>query len=126
MKRTWRNCDEYTALISATYSVAVNAETMWEAEDLAFDMVEEPLKTNDIEPDTFIVEERAGMVDGDYFLKLKVNMVVPVMATDERDAWDCAVELVESITMDEDVQLLFTEQVDMTLAENKAFLRKAM
>ena len=126
MKRTWRNCDEYTALISATYSVAVNAETMWEAEDLAFDMVEEPLKANDIEPDTFIVEERAGMVDGDYFLKLKVNMVVPVMATDERDALDCAVELVESITMDEDVQLLFTEQIDLTLAENKAFLRKAM
>ena len=126
MKRTWRNCDEYTALISATYSVAVNAETMWEAEDLAIDMVEEPLKANDIEPDTFIKEERAGMVDGDYFLKLKVNMVVPVMATDERDACDCAVELVENITMDEDVQLLFTEQIDLTLAENKAFLRKAM
>ena len=53
MARTWRNCDEYTALISATYSVAVNAETMWEAEDLAFDMVEEPLKANDIEPDTW-------------------------------------------------------------------------
>jgi hypothetical protein len=28
--------------------------------------------------------------------------------------------------MDEDVQLLFTEQIDLTLAENKAFLRKAM
>ena len=124
-KWTTRNANEYTVMLSAQYCVVCYAETMWEAEDLAFALVEEPLKANDIEPDTFIVEERSrGFKDDEFEFKLKVNMIIPVIAPDYTEAWNDAVEFVEGIKFDDGVELLRTDEVDMVMGNNKAWLRK--
>ena len=124
-KWTTRNANEYTVMLSAQYCVVCYAETMWEAEDLAFALVEEPLKANDIEPDTFIVEERSrGFSDDEFEFKLKVNMIIPVIAPDYTEAWNDAVEFVEGIKFDDGVELLRTDEVDMVMGNNKAWLRK--
>jgi hypothetical protein len=112
-------------MLSAQYCVVCYAETMWEAEDLAFALVEEPLKANDIEPDTFIVEERShGFSDDEFEFKLKVNMIIPVIAPDYTEAWNDAVEFVEGIKFDDGVELIRTDEVDMVMGNNKAWLRK--
>ena len=126
IKRTWKNAREYTVALSAEYTVVVCAETIWEGEDLAMDLVENALKQADIEEvDTHITEEhKLFFVDDEFEYKLKVNMVIPVFAMDYTDAWNCAVNHVESITMPDGVELECTEEIDMTLAEDSGFLRK--
>lgn len=123
-----RNIQGYTVALSAEYTAMVCAETMWEAEDCAYDPIEATLKQNDVEDiDIHIIEEhRSYWVGDEYELKLKVNMVIPVEAESYQDAWDCAVEFVENITMPEGIELESTAQIDMTLAEEKAYLRKVM
>ena len=126
IKRTWKNAREYTVALSAEYTVCVCAETIWEGEELAFDLVENALKQADIEEvDTHIKEEHASRWVGDeYEYRLKINMVIPVFAMDYTDAWNCAVNHVESITLPDGVELECTEEIDMTLAEDSGFLRK--
>jgi len=121
-----RNAREYTVAMSAEYTAMVCAETMWQGEDLAIDMVEEVLKQHDIEEiDTHIVDEhKSYWVADEYEFRLKVNMVIPVEAISFRDAWDCAVEHIESIEMPDGVELERTDQIDMVLAEEKAYLMR--
>ena len=127
-KMRWLPVKDYTVALSAEYTVMVCAETMWEAEDYAFDLVEEKLKENDIEDiDTHIIEEHASRwIADEYELRLKVNMVIPVEATDYTDAWNGAVGFVENITMPEGAKLECTAQIDMSLAEDRNYLRKVM
>ena len=123
-----RNAREYTVALSAQYSASVKSESMWEAEDAAYDPIEATLKQNDVEDiDIHIIDEhKSHFVADEYKLKLKVNMVIPVESTDYTDAWNCAVEFVENITMPEGITLDSTAQIDMTLAEEKAYLRRCV
>ena len=127
VKRTWRNAREYTVALSATYTAVVCGETIWEAEDFAGDLVENTLVQNDVEEvDLHVMEEHESRWVGDEFeFKFKVNMVIPVMAFDYGDAWDEAVKHIESITMPDGVELECTEQIDMSLAEDRAYLMKS-
>ena len=125
-KRTWRNAKEYTVALSAIYTAVVDAETMWEAEEFAGDQVENRLKENDVEEiDTYIIDERASRwVADEYEIKMKINMVIPVMAFSFRDAWDEAVKHIENIEMPDGVDLESTAEIDMSLSEDRYLLVK--
>ena len=120
-----RNSREYTVALSAEYTAVVCAETMWQGEDLAIDMVEDTLKKHDIEEiDTNILGGHAHRKGDEYEIKMKINLVIPVEGISFRDAWDCAVEHIENIKMPEGVELERTDQIDMVLAEEKAYLMR--
>lgn len=124
MAKTYR---DYTVAMTATYSVVVCAEDIFGAECLAMDMLDEEIKKWEIEePDYFIVEEhRLPFCDDEYSIKIKANIVVPVESTSYEEAWWDAVQYIEdTVKMPEHIELIGTEQIDMALAEEKAYLQR--
>ena len=121
---------EYTVAMSAVYTVVVCAEDMWSAEDLATDMLDAELKKNRIEePDYFIVDEHQHHFcknDDEYEIKIKANMVVPIESTNYEQARQDAVQYIEdTIKMPEEISLETTEDYDVTIAREKAFLQRS-
>ena len=116
MSKFVRNCGrEYTIALSAEYVVALeNAESMWEAEDDAWHILEQSLRVSDANEyevyETLDINPR--LISG-YRVKVKVNYVIYVVGHDIDDAHNDAVELVENISMPGEVTLLGTEQTDL-------------
>lgn len=119
---------EYTVAMSAVYTAMVCAEDMWSAGDLAVDMLETELKKHRIEePDFFIADEHKHFFSDDYEIKIKVNMVVPIESTSYEQARQDAVQYIEdTITIPDEITLQTTEDYDVTIASEKAFLQRCV
>ena len=77
------NVREYVVALNSEYNVSIKNEDQmpWEAEDQAYDIIEEVLKQNDVdEYDIYTAMEMETF--GGYIIKVRVNLVVPAVATD--------------------------------------------
>lgn len=120
------NVREYVVALNSEYNVSIpdTDQMTWEAEDEAYDIIEEVLKQNDIEEyDIYTAMEMHNLFGG-YIIKVKVNMVVPAVATDYDEALSVAETYVDDITFPECVHGISIGVWDAELKEDKGFLRR--
>ena len=106
---------EYTIALSATYTVQVDNDwDMCEAEDLAWNLLEQAYQNSDV--NEFEIYETLDIRKGwgSYFVKVKVNSVIYAIGHDITEAYNEAVDLIENIKMPDDgIELDYTEQTDL-------------
>ena len=106
---------EYTIALSAEYTAQIDNEcAMWEAEDIAWNLIEEAYKKSDVnEYEVYeTLDIRTGLFGG-YFVDVKVNTVVYAIGHDINAAYNEAVDLIENISLPEGVKLNGTEQTKL-------------
>ena len=113
---------DYTVSLSAEYNVSCpDAEDVFDAEDIAIDMVERELILRDVdECDSHIIEETPSLVG--YIVKVKTNMVVPVVAGDYEEALRLAEGFIDEMNLPNEINLISVGAWDSALAEEKAYL----
>ena len=120
------NVRDYVVALNCEYDVSIpdNGQMLWEAEDQAYDIIEEVLKQNDIEEyDIYTAMEMQSLFGG-YIIKVKVNMVVPAVASDYDEAMSVAESYVDDITFPECVHGISIGTWDASLKEDKDLLYK--
>ena len=120
------NVRDYVVALNSEYNVSIKNEDQmpWEAEDQAYDIIEEVLKQNDIEEyDIYTATEMQSLFGG-YIIKVKVNMVVPAVASDYDEAMSVAESYVDDITFPECVHGISIGTWDSALKEDKDLLYK--
>ena len=119
------NVHDYVVALNAEYNVSIKNEDQmpWEAEDQAYDIIEEVLKKNDVEEyDIYTATEMETF--GGYIIKVRVNMVVPAVATDYDEALSEAETYVDNITFPECVHGISIGTWDSARKEEKGFLMR--
>ena len=119
------NVRDYVVALNCVYDVSIpdNGQMLWEAEDQAYDIIEEVLKKNDIDEfDIYTKELMNGLTS--YIIKVSVNMVVPAVASDYDEAMSVAESYVDDITFPECVHGISIGVWDAELKEDKGFLRR--
>ena len=119
------NVREYVVALNCEYDVSIqdNGQMLWEAEDQAYDIIEEVLKKNDVEEfDIYTKELMNGLTS--YIIKVSVNMVVPAVASDYDEAMSVAETYVDDITFPECVCGISIGTWDSALKEDKDLLYK--
>ena len=113
---------DYTVSVCAEYNVSCpDAEDLFDAEDTAIDMVEKELILRDVdEVDSHIMEENPSFVG--YTIRVKVNMVVPVVASSYEEALRMAEGFIDEMNLPKEINLVSVGAWDSALAEEKAFL----
>lgn len=119
------NVHDYVVALNCEYNVSVkdDGQMVWEAEDKAYDIIEEVLKKNDIDEfDIYTKELMNGLTD--HIIKVKVNMVVPAVASGYDEALSVAETFVDNITFPECVRGISIGTWDATLKEDKDMLMR--
>lgn len=119
------NVRDYVVALNSEYNVSIKNEDQmpWEAEDQAYDIIDEVLKQNDVdEYDIYTAMEMETF--GGYIIKVRVNMVVPAVATDYDEALSEAETYVDNITFPECVHGISIGTWDSALKEEKGFLMR--
>lgn len=119
------NVRDYVVALNCEYNVSVkdDGQMLWEAEDQAYDIIEEVLKQNDVEEfDIYTKELMNGLTD--HIIKVSVNMVVPAVASDYDEAMSVAETYVDNITFPECVHGISIGTWDASLKEDKDLLYK--
>lgn len=118
------NVREYVVALNCEYNVSIpdTDQMVWEAEDEAYDIIEEVLKKNDI--DEFDIYTKETMNGLNYIIKVSVNMVVPAVASDYDEALSVAETYVDNITFPECVHGISIGTWDSQLKEDKGFLMR--
>ena len=113
---------DYTVSACAEYNVyCPDAEDIFDAEETAIDMIERELILRDVdECDSHIIEENPSLVG--YSIRVKVNMVVPVVAGDYEEALRLAEGFLDDMNLPEGISLISVGAWDSALAEEKAYL----
>lgn len=113
---------DYTVSACAEYNVyCPDAEDVFDAEEKAIDMVEKELVLRDVdECDSYIIDEHPSLVG--YSMRVKVNMVVPVVAGDYEEALRLAEGFLDDMNLPEGISLISVGAWDSALAEEKAYL----
>jgi hypothetical protein len=117
---------DYVVALNTEYNVSIpdTDQMVWEAEDQAYDIIEEVLKQNDIEEyDIYTAMEMQSLFGG-YIIKVKVNMVVPAVAGSYDEALSVAETYVDDITFPECVHGISIGTWDSQLKEDKSFLMR--
>ena len=124
MSKYVRNCGrEYTVALSAEYAVSVANEDMWDAEDDAWQELEQALQNSDAnEYEVYETLEITRLLFGGYRVKVKVNYVIYAISHDIDDAYNSAVELIENISMPGNVTLLGTEQRNLVTVGDRVLM----
>lgn len=120
------NVHDYVVALNCEYNVSIpdTDQMVWEAEDEAYDIIEEVLKKNGIEEyDIYTAMEMHNLFGG-YIIKVKVNMVVPAVASDYDEALSVAETYVDDITFPECVYGISIGTWDSQLKEDKSFLMR--
>lgn len=120
------NVHDYVVALNCEYNVTIpdTDQMTWEAEDEAFDIIEGVLKQNDIEEYDIYTEMEMHNLFGGYIIKVRVNMVVPAVASDYDEALSVAETYVDDITFPECVHGISIGVWDAELKEDKGFLRR--
>ena len=109
---------EYVVSLSAEYNVSCDAEDIYAAEEVAMDTVENELKMRDVEElDSYILEENPSIIG--YHIKLKVNMIIPVMAESYEEAMNRAEFFIDKVEMPGNIHLISMEPYDVRFADEK-------
>ena len=119
------NVHDYVVALNCEYNVSIpdTDQMVWEAEDQAYDIIEEVLKQNDIEEfDIYTKELMNGLTS--HIIKVSVNMVVPAVASDYDEAMSVAETYVDNITFPECVHGISIGTWDAELKEDKGFLMR--
>lgn len=119
------NVHDYVVALNCEYNVSIpdTDQMVWEAEDQAYDIIEEVLKQNDIEEfDIYTKELMNGLTS--HIIKVSVNMVVPAVASDYDEAMSVAETYVDDITFPECVCGISIGTWDSQLKEDKSFLMR--
>ncbi len=116
---------EYVVSLNTEYRVPVSGSDMakWQAEDNAYDIIEEMLKQYDIDEYDIYTATETNTNDG-YIIKVKVNMVVPAVATSYDEALDVAESYVDNFTLPDGVAGVSIGTWDAELKEDKGFLMR--
>lgn len=119
------NVHDYVVALNCEYNVSIpdTDQMVWEAEDEAYDIIEEVLKQNDIDEYDIYTEMEMHSITG-YIVKVKVNMIVPAVAGDYDEALSVAETYVDDITFPECVRGISIGTYDAELKEDKGFLRR--
>jgi L-rhamnose mutarotase len=120
------NVHDYVVALNAEYNVSIKNEDQmpWEAEDQAYDIIEEVLKKNDVEEYDIYTEMEMNSLFGGYIVKVKVNLVVPAVASSYDEALSEAESYVDDIEMPEGVYGISIGTWDSALKEDKDLLYK--
>ena len=120
------NVHDYVVALNTEYNVSIpdTDQMTWEAEDEAYGIIEEVLKQNDIEEYDIYTSMEMHNLFGGYIIKVRVNMVVPAVATDYDEALSVAETYVDDITFPECVHGISIGVWDAELKEDKGFLRR--
>ena len=113
---------DYTVSACAEYSVyCADAEDVFEAEEQAIEKVETELTKRDVdECDSYIIDEHPSLLG--YSMRVKVNMVVPVVAGDYEEALRLAEGFLDDMNLPDEINLVSVGAWDSALAEEKAYL----
>lgn len=119
------NVRDYVVALNTEYNVSIpdTDQMVWEAEDEAYDIIEEVLKQNDVDEYDIYTEMEMHSITG-YIVKVRVNMVVPAVASDYDEAMSVAETYVDDITFPECVRGISIGTYDAELKEDKGFLRR--
>lgn len=117
---------DYVVALNTEYNVSIpdTDQMVWEAEDQAYDIIEEVLKQNDIDEYDIYTKMEMHSLFGGYIIKVRVNMVVPAVASDYDEAMSVAETYVDDITFPECVRGISIGTYDAELKEDKGFLRR--
>lgn len=117
---------DYVVALNTEYNVSIpdTDQMVWEAEDQAYDIIEEVLKQNDIDEYDIYTKMEMHSLFGGYIIKVRVNMVVPAVASDYDEALSVAETYVDDITFPECVRGISIGTYDAELKEDKGFLRR--
>lgn len=120
------NVRDYVVALKSEYNVSIpdTDQMVWEAEDEAYDIIEGVLKQNDIEEYNIYTEMEMHNLFGGYIIKVRVNMVVPAVATDYDEALSEAETYVDNITFPECVHGISIGTWDAELKEDKGLLMR--
>lgn len=120
------NVRDYVVALNAEYNVSVHddGQMVWEAEDKAYDIIEAELKKHDIEEYDIYTEMEMNSLFGGYIVKVKVNLVVPAVASSYDEALSEAESYVDGIEMPEGVYGISIGTWDSALKEDKDLLYK--
>lgn len=119
------NVHDYVVALNCEYNVSIpdTDQMVWEAEDQAYDIIEEVLKQNDVDEYDIYTEMEMHSITG-YIVKVKVNLVVPAVASDYDEALSEAETYVDNITFPECVHGISIGTWDSQLKEDKGFLMR--
>ena len=120
------NVHDYVVALNSEYNVSIpdTDQMTWEAEDEAYDIIEGVLKQNDIEEYDIYTEMEMHNLFGGYIIKVRVNMVVPAVASDYDEALSEAETYVDNITFPECVHGISIGTWDAELKEDKGLLMR--
>ena len=120
------NVRDYMVALGTEYNVTIpdTDQMTWEAEDEAYNIIEEVLKKNDIEEYDIYTEMEMHNLFGGYIIKVRVNMVVPAVASDYDEALSEAETYVDNITFPECVSKISIGTWDASLKEDKGLLMR--
>ena len=119
------NTKDYVVALNTEYNVSIpdTDQMVWEAEDEAYDIIEGVLKQNDVdECDIYTQMEMHSITE--YIVKVKVNMVVPAVASSYDEALSEAETYVDNIVFPECVRGISIGTWDAELKEDKGFLMR--
>ena len=113
---------DYTVSACAEYNVyCPDAEDVFESEEQAIEMVETELTKRDVEEiDSHIIDEHPSLVG--YSVRIKVNMVIPVVASTYEEALKTAEGFIGNMNLPNEISIISVGAWDSALAEEKEFL----
>lgn len=120
------DCHEYVVALNTEYNVSVHENDLmvWEAEDKAYDIIDELMKKYDVEEYDIYTQMEMNALYSGYIIKVKVNMVVPAVARNYDEALDVAESYVDNFTLPEGVAGISIGTWDAELREDKGHLMR--
>ena len=120
------NVRGYVVAVNAEYNVSVNDPDLmtWEAEDKAYDIIEGMLKQYDVDEHDIDTKWEMNSLFGGHIIKVRVNMVVPVEASDHDEALSIAESYVDDFTEPEGVHGISIGVWDAETKEDRGMLQR--
>ncbi len=119
------NVRGYVVALNAEYNVTISDPDLmtWEAEDQAYDIIEGMLKQYDVDEYDIYTEWEMNSLFGGNIIKVRVNMVVPVEASNYDEALSLAENYVDDFTEPEGVYGISIGVWDAELKADRGMLQ---
>ena len=120
------NVRGYVVALNAEYNVTISDPDLmiWEAEDQAYDIIEGMLKQYDVDEYDIYTEWEMNSLFGGNIIKVRVNMVVPVEASNYDEALSLAENYVDDFTEPEGVYGISIGVWDAELKADRGMLQR--
>lgn len=113
---------DYVVSLSAEYNISCpDAEDVFDAEEQAIDTIETELDKRGCEElDTYVIDAMPSIVGR--LVKVKVNMVVPVVASGYEEAQGIAESFIDDMNLPGNIAYIGVGTWDSALADERTFL----